>query len=68
MGAVHQLRPHYERPSQVAAEHTELLAAIDAGDPERAADLFRRHLTEAVQNLSSALASGEGENAEEVTL
>ncbi len=63
-----QLRAHYERPSQVAAEHTELLAAIDAGKPGHAEDLFRRHLTEAVENLSSALASGEGENAEEVTL
>ena len=28
-----QLRPHYERPSEVAAEHTELLAAIAEGDP-----------------------------------
>ena len=63
-----QLRPHYERPSQVAAEHTELLAAIEAGDPDRADELFRDHLTEAVQNLSSALASGEGSDAEEVTL
>jgi DNA-binding GntR family transcriptional regulator len=63
-----QLRPHYERPSQVAAEHTELLAAIEAGDPDRASELFREHLKEAVQNLSNALASGEGENAEEVTL
>ena len=63
-----QLRPHYERPSQVAAEHTELLAAIEAGDPDRADELFRDHLTEAVQNLSSALASGEGRDAEEVTL
>ncbi len=63
-----QLRPHYERPSQVAAEHTELLAAIEAGDPDRASELFREHLTEAVQNLSNALTSGEGEKAEEVTL
>ena len=63
-----QLRPHYERPSQVADEHTELLAAIEAGDPDRADELFRRHLTEAVQNLSSALAAGEGPDAEEVTL
>lgn len=63
-----QLRPHYERPSQVAAEHTELLAAIEAGDPDRADQLFRRHLTEAVQNLSKALASGEGSDTEEVTL
>ncbi len=63
-----QLRVHYERPSQVAAEHTELLAVIEAGDPDRATERFRHHLTVAVQNLSNALASGEGENAEEVTL
>jgi DNA-binding GntR family transcriptional regulator len=63
-----QLRPHYDQPSQVAAEHTDLLAAIEAGDPDRAEELFRGHLTEAVQNLSSALASGEGGNAEEVHL
>ena len=63
-----QLRTHYERPAEVAAEHTELLAAIEAGDPDRADELFRRHLIEAVQNLSSALAAGEGSNAEEVTL
>jgi DNA-binding GntR family transcriptional regulator len=63
-----QLRPHYERPSQVADEHTELLAAIVDGDGERADELFRRHLSEAVQNLSSALAAGEGRNAEEVIL
>ena len=34
----------------------------------RADELFRRHLTDAVQNLSSALAAGEGTDAEEVTL
>ena len=63
-----QLRPHYEHPSEVAAEHTELLAAIVAGDPQRAEELFRQHLSDAVQNLSSALAAGEGANAEEVIL
>jgi len=63
-----QLRPHYERPSQVAAEHTELLAAIVDADPVRADKLFRRHLTDAVQNLSNALAAGERQNPEEVTL
>ncbi len=63
-----QLRPHYERPSQVAAEHTELLAAIVDADPERADELFRRHLTEAVRNLSSALAAGERPDPEEVVL
>jgi DNA-binding GntR family transcriptional regulator len=63
-----QLRPHYERPSQVAAEHTELLAAIVDGDGERADQLFREHLSDAVQNLSSALAAGEGTESKEVTL
>lgn len=63
-----QLRPHYERPSQVAAEHTELLAAIVAGDIQRADALFRRHLTEAVQKLSSALAAGDDSEPEEVVL
>jgi DNA-binding GntR family transcriptional regulator len=63
-----QLRPHYERPAEVAAEHTELLAAIVAGDPERADELFRGHLSDAVQNLSSALAAGEGRDSEEVIL
>ena len=63
-----QLRAHYERPSQVAAEHTELLAAIDDGDPALADELFRSHLADAVRNLSSALAAGEGTNPEEVIL
>jgi DNA-binding GntR family transcriptional regulator len=63
-----QLRPHYERPSQVADEHTELLAAIVGGDADRADELFRSHLSEAVQNLSSALAAGEGRDAKEVIL
>ena len=63
-----QLRPHYERPSQVAAEHTGLLAAIVDADSVQADRLFRRHLTDAVQNLSDALAAGERPDAEEVTL
>ena len=63
-----QLRPHYERPSQVAAEHTGLLAAIVDADSVQADMLFRRHLTDAVQNLSNALAAGERPDAEEVTL
>jgi DNA-binding GntR family transcriptional regulator len=63
-----QLRPHYERPSEVAAEHTELLAAIEDGDPARADELFRRHLTDAVRNLSSALEAGDPTNPEEVIL
>jgi DNA-binding GntR family transcriptional regulator len=63
-----QLRPHYENPSQVASEHTELLAAIVDGDQALADKLFRRHLTDAVKNLSSALAAGDGPNPEEVIL
>jgi len=48
------LRPHYERPAQVAAEHEELIEAIRDGDPRRAEDLFRAHLTEAAENLTRA--------------
>jgi DNA-binding GntR family transcriptional regulator len=49
-----QLRPHYERPAEVAAEHEELIAAIRAGDPERAEELFRAHLADAADNLTKA--------------
>ena len=56
-----QLRPHYQRPSQVAAEHEELIAAMRAGDAERAEDLFRAHLTEAVDNLTKAWQQQTGE-------
>ena len=49
-----QLRPHYQRPAQVAAEHEELIAALRSGDPQRAEDLFRAHLAEAVDNLTKA--------------
>ena len=48
------LRPHYDRPSQVAAEHEELIAAIRSGDADRAEAGFRAHLTEAAQNLTRA--------------
>jgi len=63
-----QLRPHYQHPSEVAAEHTALLAAIAAGDGEHAEQLFRTHLTEAVEKLSSALAAGETPVSGEVIL
>ncbi len=49
-----QLRPHYERPAEVAAEHEELIEAIRGGDPERAEELFRKHLAEAADNLTRA--------------
>lgn len=46
-----QLRPHYERPDQVAVEHRELLTAIALGDAEAAERLLRTHLDEARANL-----------------
>jgi DNA-binding GntR family transcriptional regulator len=55
------LRPHYDRPSQVAAEHEELIAAIRAGDADRAEDLFRAHLREAAENLTRAWQERTGE-------
>jgi len=56
-----QLRTHYQRPAQVAAEHEELIAAMRAGDPQRAEELFRAHLTEAVDNLTKAWQLENGE-------
>ena len=57
-----QLRPHYDRPAEVAAEHRELLEAIEAGDLKVTEDLFRKHLGDATENLTNAL-----EAREEVT-
>jgi DNA-binding GntR family transcriptional regulator len=48
------LRPHYDRPAQVAAEHQELIAAVRDGDADRAELLFREHLKEAAENLTRA--------------
>src|SRR5688572_28471954 len=56
-----QLRAYYQRPSQVAAEHEELIAAMRAGDPQQAEDLFRAHLAEAVDNLTKAWQTQTGE-------
>ena len=55
------LRPHYDTPSQVAAEHEELIAAIRAGGADRAEELFRAHLTEAAENLTRAWQERTGE-------
>jgi DNA-binding GntR family transcriptional regulator len=55
------LRPHYDRPSQVAAEHEELIAAMRSGDADRAEDLFRAHLREAAENLTRAWRERTGE-------
>lgn len=54
-----QLRPHYDRPAQVALEHRELLEPILAGDAELAERRFRAHLDEASQNLTKALQARE---------
>lgn len=55
------LRPHYDRPSQVAAEHEELIAAMRSGDADRAEDRFRAHLREAAENLTRAWQERTGE-------
>ncbi len=57
-----QLRPHYDRPAEVAAEHRELLEALEAGDLNITEELFRKHLGDATENLTNAL-----EAREEVT-
>lgn len=50
-----RLRPHYGHPSEVAAEHRELLEPIAAGDPETACRLLLAHLLEAEANLLGAM-------------
>ena len=50
-----QLKPAYDHPAQVAAEHAELLDAIEAGDLEHAEQLSRRHLADAAANQIGAL-------------
>jgi DNA-binding GntR family transcriptional regulator len=57
-----QLRPYYHRPAEVAAEHEELIAAIRAGDDDRAEELFRVHLSEAADNLTKAWQEQTGES------
>ena len=52
-----QLQPAYEHPAQVAAEHEELLGAIEARDTERAEKLWRAHLDEAAANQIAALST-----------
>jgi DNA-binding GntR family transcriptional regulator len=61
-----QLQPAYDHPAQVAAEHEELLDAIEARDADRAERLWRVHLDEAAANqikaLSTAYQTDEEEN------
>jgi DNA-binding GntR family transcriptional regulator len=55
------LRHYYDRPSQVAAEHEELIAAMRSGDADRAEEMFRTHLREAAENLTRAWQERTGE-------
>jgi DNA-binding GntR family transcriptional regulator len=57
-----QLRPHYDRPAEVAAAHRELLETLESGDLTATEELFRKHLGDAAENLTNAL-----EAREEVT-
>lgn len=50
-----QLRPHYDHPAEVAAEHRELLEPLLNHDLGLAEDRFRSHLNEAAANLTEAL-------------
>jgi len=50
-----QLRPHYDRPEQVAREHRELLAAIVARNSTLVVELMRIHLLDAEAHLLGAL-------------
>ena len=52
-----QLQPAYDRPAQVAAEHEELIDAIEARDAGRAERLWRVHLDEAAANQIKALST-----------
>jgi DNA-binding GntR family transcriptional regulator len=54
-----QLRPAYNDPAEVAAEHEELLVPIVSGDSRLAERLFRIHLDQAVEKLITALRSTE---------
>ncbi len=50
-----ELRPHYDSPEEVAAEHRELLEPLLTHKLGLAEERFRTHLTEAEQNLTHAL-------------
>lgn len=50
-----QLRPHYDRPVEVAREHRELLEPVAAGDVRKAQRLLDVHLRDAERNLLGSL-------------
>ncbi|HEX4731621.1 MAG TPA: GntR family transcriptional regulator [Solirubrobacterales bacterium] len=60
-----QLQPAYDHPAEVAAEHEELLAAIEARDVDNAERLWRIHLDEAAANQIKALAATDTPTSEE---
>jgi DNA-binding GntR family transcriptional regulator len=55
-----QLRPHYDRPEQVAHEHRELLSAIVARNGALAVERMRSHLFDAETNLLGAIPGSPG--------
>ena len=52
-----QLEPHYDRPAEVAREHDELLARVVDGKAAQAERAFRKHISDATKNLTSAFAA-----------
>lgn len=50
--SIAQLRPAYDDPAALAAEHRDLLEAIGGGDAERATAVMRAHLAGAVAELT----------------
>jgi len=55
-----QQRPLYYRPEEIAAEHRDLLAALESGDPDESERRFRAHLDEAAERLIEWLAGRDG--------
>jgi DNA-binding GntR family transcriptional regulator len=56
-----QLQPVYDQPSELAAEHRELLDAIGAGDVPRAIAQMQQHLDAAVEDLGARAATAESD-------
>lgn len=54
-----QLRPAYDSVAKLAREHRELLDTIELGDADAAAGLLRRHLEQAVRDLTTSRALSE---------
>jgi DNA-binding GntR family transcriptional regulator len=62
-----QLQPPFDDPARVAAEHQDLLAAIEAGDVAAAERRWRAHLDRAADNQIKALSdSGDAGDEEAV--